>query len=399
MLVYNGSGVSAASRDHTLATLRSFLSDRYDVQLVSPKSLRTDPWPASTALLVFPGGRDLPYQYDLAGVANTRIREWVQSGGRYLGFCAGAYYASSRVEFEQGTELEVVGNRELGFFPGVCRGTIFPGFEYETEAGAREVKIELNRTAWRDHWSQSPGEVAVWYNGGGAFILSADIDPNLVSPLGAYSELPNKPVAGVSCIVGRGKAVLWAVHPEHPSFSPTDPNLSLKEQQRQALIRGTLSILGLDVPESDIPPPPRLTPLFLASPDLAVVGTIARLIIAKASTLPPLDAYEMKDRHDRFVFHPNSAVIRLLAEARSTPGSSDVTDLHSATKNICICSDQVPSTDIAPLFNLPTYFSNLVRESGQDSPQFGNAIIYGEAVTSSQTLLDKCVYGMNVATT
>ena len=102
VLVYNGSGVSAASRDHALHSLRSFLSHRYDVQLISPKSLRDDPWPGVCSLLVFPGGRDLPYQYDLAGKANDRIQAWVQAGGRFLGFCAGAYYASSRVEFEIG---------------------------------------------------------------------------------------------------------------------------------------------------------------------------------------------------------------------------------------------------------------------------------------------------------
>jgi biotin--protein ligase len=35
-----------------------------------------------------------------------------------------------------GGRLEVVGERELAFFPGVARGSAFPGFQYETEAGA-----------------------------------------------------------------------------------------------------------------------------------------------------------------------------------------------------------------------------------------------------------------------
>ena len=53
--------------------------------------------------------------------------EYVNGGGSYLGLCAGAYYACARVEFEMGSELEVVGERELAFFPGIGRGSVAPG--------------------------------------------------------------------------------------------------------------------------------------------------------------------------------------------------------------------------------------------------------------------------------
>jgi glutamine amidotransferase-like uncharacterized protein len=56
-----------------------------------------------------------------------RLVEYVRAGGAYLGLCAGAYYACSRVEFEPGGPLEVVGNRELGFFPGVAAGAAYAG--------------------------------------------------------------------------------------------------------------------------------------------------------------------------------------------------------------------------------------------------------------------------------
>lgn len=57
----------------------------------------------------------------------TVFTGYVQSGGSYLGLCAGAYYASSQVEFEPGSTLEVVGDRELDFFPGTARGAAYPG--------------------------------------------------------------------------------------------------------------------------------------------------------------------------------------------------------------------------------------------------------------------------------
>lgn len=33
------------------------------------------------------------------------IRQFVENGGTYIGFCAGAYFACNRVEFEIGTPL------------------------------------------------------------------------------------------------------------------------------------------------------------------------------------------------------------------------------------------------------------------------------------------------------
>lgn len=55
------------------------------------------------------------------------LAEFVEAGGSYLGFCAGAYFAASRVEFEVGTSMEVTGERQLAFFPGVARGSVVQG--------------------------------------------------------------------------------------------------------------------------------------------------------------------------------------------------------------------------------------------------------------------------------
>ena len=69
------------------------------------------------------------------------------SGG-YLGICAGAYYVYSclLVEFAQGDpRLEVCGARELALYPGTARGPTFPGFDYQSYAGARVAPISLSR--------------------------------------------------------------------------------------------------------------------------------------------------------------------------------------------------------------------------------------------------------------
>ena len=79
-----------------------------------------------------PGGADLPYCTHLNGHGNSLIRGFVESGGSYLGLCAGAYYGCGHVEFELGNpSMEVQGPRELRFFPGTAKGSVYKGFDYE----------------------------------------------------------------------------------------------------------------------------------------------------------------------------------------------------------------------------------------------------------------------------
>ena len=89
VLIYAGPGTSKAGLAYMRAALRTLLAASHDVMLATPKMLCSEPWEDLTALLVFPGGRDLPYMAELSGGPNARIRRWVERGGRYLGICAG----------------------------------------------------------------------------------------------------------------------------------------------------------------------------------------------------------------------------------------------------------------------------------------------------------------------
>jgi biotin--protein ligase len=53
--------------------------------------------------------------------------------------CAGGYFGAREVQFEMGTSLEVHGQRDLAFFPGVARGAVFPGFDYKSMRGSTGV--------------------------------------------------------------------------------------------------------------------------------------------------------------------------------------------------------------------------------------------------------------------
>ncbi|CAD6887938.1 unnamed protein product [Tilletia controversa] len=358
VLVYDGPGVSHSALQHTLRSLRRLLA-AYDVQTINARQIALEPWQSYTALFVLPGGRDLPYLSSLAerfqlqsqsqsGTAAEEIARFVHAGGKFLGICAGAYFASSRCVFEPGTPMEVIGDRPaFRFFPAECVGTVYPGFVYESDAGARliDLELELGEDPKNRDMFASMDSFKCQYNGGGAF-LQADLykskgvdvlaryshsDPVLTQASSSSSDQKPKfagQAAAVLCQVGAGKALLYGVHPEfplstmsvyfsesvqHDGTSPSKEDASIMsdleraEVVRLAVFGRHLALLGLKVdaprsldsdrpasvqqpPESPIMPPsitdpPRLTPLLLASPDLP--NLLAKLQRASTSTKGP----------------------------------------------------------------------------------------------------------------
>ena len=135
-----------------------------------------------------------------------------------MGFCAGAYYGSKKCEFEVGhPKLEVVGDRELAFFPGICRGLAFPGFVYHSEAGAKAVELEVSKTGLTK--GSLPDVFRSYYNGGGVFVDAPKYHEQGVEILANFTE-PLKVDAGegsaavLYCKVDQGAAVLSCAHPE-----------------------------------------------------------------------------------------------------------------------------------------------------------------------------------------
>ncbi|KAG2452489.1 hypothetical protein HYH02_002728 [Chlamydomonas schloesseri] len=141
VMVYNGEGAGYRSARTALESAREFLAPGVHVRFLSTSELLEGSWVDRCLLLIMPGGADLPYCKHLNGRGNRIIRGYVEAGGAYLGICAGAYYACSRVEFEPGSRLQVVGDRELAFFPGRARGAAYPGFDYLSEAGSTAAPL------------------------------------------------------------------------------------------------------------------------------------------------------------------------------------------------------------------------------------------------------------------
>ena len=413
VLVFNGPGVSQTSLAHTLYSLRTLLRSNYAVETVSASALASQPWAPSCALLVLPGGRDVPYVSALAA-ANDSIKSYVQKGGSFLGLCAGAYYASRRVEWEVGADMQVVGDRPFGFYLGTSEGCVYKGFEYQTEAGARALIAETTEAL-----DGAPNLLrGVYYNGGGHFVGADELGKQGIVPLMRYTEGDgaNK-VAAVWCSIDKGIVVLSHLHLEYPlSFEPAAsaltrafPTLSDSEKAsmdaaRREALRSFLRLLGLRLPNRTNEPQNPSVPLpqiLAASTSIAYVGKafIDRLEPDVSKTSHIVAYKSLQDQNDTFrIYDSPQCIGDLISEARRD--SFEGSELpNSFPKSILVCREgQLPLPNDTPLFNVSHYFEALSARyrtssgsTGRSPPshKIGEVLLYGELVTSTQTLLDK----------
>ena len=237
VLVYNDEGVCNHSLEQLLEALKE---EGYSPQTVDSFQIIHNDWEEHTRLIIFPGGRDIPYHESLSTKGTERIRKFVEQGGCYFGICAGAYFGCASFVFEEGSPLEITANRDLKFFPGQGCGPAYGThlFQYDSSEGARLAELQLKDNS----------RVSVFYEGGCLF-KNAETYSN-VNVYARYADIPNKAPAIVICRVGEGKAILSGVHPEYsPSRLDTDdiylkklvPSMKLEEKKRRLLFQSLLN--------------------------------------------------------------------------------------------------------------------------------------------------------------
>lgn len=115
--------------------------------------------------------------------------------------------------------MGVVGDRELSFFPGICRGLAFAGFQYASEAGARAADLHINKKAFVNADDTVADYFKSYYNGGGVFVDADKLESRGVEILASYTEdlrvkSGESKAAVVYRKVGEGHVVLTGPHPE-----------------------------------------------------------------------------------------------------------------------------------------------------------------------------------------
>lgn len=215
--VYQDEGVSKESLKQTILTFQTLLK-KYAVVTINAQQVKEGEWTENAILFVMPGGADLPYVKKLNGKGNKVIKKYVTNGGSFLGICAGSYYGSSYVAFDKNGPLEVLGERELGFFSGSVIGPILAPYDYETYSGSRAATIHTTLP--------NVTKTIVFYHGGG-FFENAEKYSN-TEVIGTYDN--NFP-AIIFINYGKGKVLLSGVHFEYDPFL-----LNSKDRHLQKII-------------------------------------------------------------------------------------------------------------------------------------------------------------------
>ncbi len=139
------------------------------------------------SILYFPGGWSGYYSQDLQGKAAKLIREFVKKGGRYLGVCAGAYFASEKIIWEG-----KVYHPPLGIYRGVAIGPIraLAPWPLYTVAKVLYLGKEIEAFYYGGPYFQGPGAI-----------------------LGEY--VVNRKPAVVLAVYGKGMLLLSGLHFEY----------------------------------------------------------------------------------------------------------------------------------------------------------------------------------------
>ncbi|CAK3916813.1 Biotin-- ligase [Lecanosticta acicola] len=440
VLIYSGPGASLSSVRHATWSLRRLLGPHYSIQTVSSDQILKEPWPTTCALLVLPGGADMGYCRMLNGHGNRRIKQYVQMGGRYLGLCAGGYYGSGRCEFEIGKKpMEVAGDRELAFFPGVCRGLAFEGFVYQSEAGARAVDLKVQKEAFQ---GTSTEHCKSYYNGGGAFVDAESFRERGVEILATFHDelsidAGKAKAAVVYCKVGEGAAVLTGPHPEfaginlnrnepsNPKYGDLVDTLIANDKQRTDFMKGCLIKLGLEVSQ-EAQAVPSLSRLHLSCTQPSQVAELqqrwreAGIITSdggedlikgeqdtfKVENVDFLSLNSLKGAVNDVLPEPVKDAAASVANAITSATKSDSTskdpqadsspdrilDYDALTKRLCLHPSSLPEPKDTPYFNHHAFYSNLQHYNAKQPGivgDYGRVLLYGEVVTSTQSILDK----------
>ncbi|KAI0705531.1 hypothetical protein C8Q76DRAFT_771266 [Earliella scabrosa] len=417
VLVYTGPDSSPTYLSSTTASLRSLLVPNYAVQTVTSQTLASHPWAATCALLVLPSflpstgatpaaSAGANTGTVLSSAAAKEIQTYVASGGRLLTLGTSVRVSSRPTATALSLSAQIAG---LSIADSTSR----------TVQGSTGAKLTLEDPDLRLSFSLIP---AVPEDADHAIDSIEGVDGARIEGLlpagpidlatipeshqlkilarsGTDSGTSSAAIAGIQARIGRGAAAFWSVQLGAPLTSNKD------DRERVKLLRQTLEALGLRLPAHGdaTETPPRPTPqIFSAAPWRS--GVVERILSALGvPALSENEPYELKDSNDTFLLHAHATASRVFTEQREAAAQLSDDPATWNPKHIVVYTDgALPPSESTPRFDITKYYDELAKaraergcpgsyssSQGEDAWGAGEALLYGEIVTSTQTMLDK----------
>ena len=172
-------------------------------------------------ILILPGGNGVVYWNDIGNEGKTKILEFVDQGGGYLGICEGAYRACEYAVWMDDPNhpapdyLVLDSKKFLGLIPGVAWGPVFEIAERPDPGWGMAVIDIVNRT--HQITDEAPEKMTMFYMGGCYIELESN---DSVSILGNYNVTGKAAI--LACEYGQGRVFVSGPHPEIEESSDRD---------------------------------------------------------------------------------------------------------------------------------------------------------------------------------
>lgn len=188
-----------------------------------------------------------------------------------------------------------------------------------------------------------------------------------------------------------------------PNYSSVVDLLARDDKFRTDFLKACLAKLGLQI-NQDTATVPSLSQIHLSALE---PGAALQVLSSLDDVVTTEDGEDyIKDDNDTFILEKPSSmkmtkVAEALPESSSTPSTTieaaatDVEDRivdYNAVVKRLVVNDELPDTKTTPYFNHHAFYSNLREyrlQSKEDSRVFGSHMLYGEVVTSTNTILEK----------
>lgn len=200
ILIYQDEGTCLSSLNAITSQLQKTLEAPFTTKLVNSNYLKTKSWEIKTFALIMGGGHCSYWETALGTSGMLKIHHFVVHGGRYLGICAGAYFAAATSIFHLAGQSQITKTRPLAFFQGTATGPLNTTSNHLSPKAALAIKVDLLSKKGR-----------CYYQGGCSFDITEDSPTTKI--LARY-RTPYQGSAIIACSLGKGKAVLCGLHPE-----------------------------------------------------------------------------------------------------------------------------------------------------------------------------------------
>lgn len=184
-----------------------------------------------------------------------------------------------------------------------------------------------------------------------------------------------------------------------PGYEKVVNALAEDDQQRTEFLKACLRKLGLEINQEQSPVP-SLSRLHLSS---ELPSSTSELVASLADIISVQDGQEyIEDENDKFYVSRRSAwspqplahalVVSETERVRNEADQDRILDYSKIPKWIVAHDDGSPHIEDTPFFDHLAFFANLRHfqsTSLAEGDAFGKYLLYGEVVTSTNTMLEK----------